>query len=227
MIRCVMKDWLPLQPWRVCFIRHVAAKVRLFRGDESANPCLHCPQVTDLITEPNNITEVGTMNQKSERYGTCSDCETLDTFLFCKGRCRQCHFDHLAGKEPGATIRARRAAQAEKELKSKKRGKTKPEQTQSVAKKEGGIINVTSTQEPVQRTGCEHLIAFRPVVFHSVSSVIGGAPIYVGETIEHLKEDASDIQLFSFCPLCGKQLNLIKTTEPKSFLTVFREAENG
>lgn len=223
MIRCVMKDWLPRQPWRVCLIRHVAAKVRYFRGDERANPCLHCPQVTDLITEPNNnITEVGMMNKKSERYGTCKDCKTPDSFLFSEKRCRQCHYDARDGKEPGSTVLARRAAQAEKASKPKKRGKTKPETTQDNVGQEKFKISRTPGPEQAEKPRCKHLIGI------SQHPLMGpGFNVYIGEAIEHREEEfsPSDAQLFQFCPLCGKQLNLVKTTSIKSFQTIFQEAE--
>jgi len=224
-----MKDWLPLQPWRVCFIRHVAAKVRLFRGDESANTCLHCPQVTDLVTElNNNITEVGTMNKKSERYGTCSDCVTPDSFLLAKGRCRQCHFDHLAGKEPGSTIRAKRAAQAEKASKPKrgKKGNEKSGTTRQADERKvmtnSCTIKVTTgtvagrAADPV----CDHVIGLDTQTLTGITALFRP-----GEIIEHKNEDCSDLTLFAFCPKCGKKLSLRRSTIATSHQTVFRETE--
>lgn len=230
LIRCVMKDWLPLQPWRVCLIRHVAAKVRFFRGDESANTCLHCPQVTDLITEPNNTAEVGTMNEKSERYGTCKDCKTPDSFLFSEKRCRQCHYDARDGKEPGSTVLARRAAQAEKASKPK-RGKKGNEKSVMTAH-EDGRKTITSSCTFKVTTGnvaakeaepvCDHVIGLDTQPLTGIT-----APFRPGEIIEHKNEDCSDLTLFSFCPKCGKKLKLTRSTVAILHHTIFREAEEG
>jgi len=161
------------------------------------------------------------MNKKSERYGTCKDCKTPDSFLFSEERCRQCHYDARDGKEPGSTVLARRAAQAEKESKPKKRGKTKPETIQGNAEQEKPVVDLAPGIELADKSQCAHLIGFydRPMIpglFH----------IYIDEAIEHRAKELQPVHLFAFCPLCGKQLNLVKTTSIKSFQTVFQEAQS-
>lgn len=99
-----MRENLPLQPWRVCLIRHVAAKVRFYRGDETYSTCLHCPQITDALGVTaadikSEVTEMAKTGRHNSRV-TCKTCKQPDSFNFSNGNCRKCHFGIKEGRIP-------------------------------------------------------------------------------------------------------------------------------
>jgi len=76
-IKCDMRN-LPRRSIRICVIRHLATKVKFFRGlSVEEDPCLTCPQV---------IEHLESFDMSNNRRGKCPVCGQKDVFLFAKGK---------------------------------------------------------------------------------------------------------------------------------------------
>jgi ribosomal protein L37E len=216
-----MNSDLPLQPWRVCLIRHIAAKVRLFRGDETYNICLICPQVTDVIgitatdikSEVEDMAKTGRQNSRV----TCKTCGTPDSFNFSQGNCRTCHFE-TKGIQDGSTIKKTR-------LKYGKPGANLAASGIAAEIKEdasGGLVIVKKEDlAPVSGAKCSHVLG---VLRHHPAPET--EVIESGRHYYHLAESAG-IELFEFCPRCGKKLAVKAVTVPSEYVSTFSDETNG
>lgn len=216
-IKCDMLP-LPRRAIGICVIRHLAIKIRFFRGlEDEDNPCLACPQIIEYLEG---------FDMSSNRRGTCPGCGREDQYLFAKGKCRKCYFVGegkempgwgTAGKDkknPARKGEEKKIERAHPVLKCLICGKNPVESFGMCKPCKLEITNDGSVPSGEAYPECNHEVGV------SLLAGILNKKIHDKEEFFHDGPAEKAIEINNFCPKCGERLVVGFQTVPIRFHTI-------